>query len=65
MKIWVVVSISCPDCNRISVATFKHKPTKEDISSVVDICGGMFCINSYSIETSINGEPILIDCCVN
>lgn len=58
MKIWVVLALSCSDCNSVGIATFDHEPTEAEEQKVAERIGGMYCIGTYTIETEVNGEPI-------
>jgi len=59
MKIWVVLCLSCSDCNKKAITVFDHKPTNEEKFYVIKECGEMFCISTKTIETEINDSPIL------
>jgi len=58
---FVVVCISCTECNEQAVGLFTEKPTKEQIDEIKDCIGGMRCIVSHVYELSdgdIRTSPI-------
>ena len=59
MKTWIVISLSCSDCNRKVIAAFDHKPTNKEEFHVTKECGEMICVNTEIIEIEINDSPIL------
>jgi hypothetical protein len=58
MKIWVVVAVSCSECNSMGVRSFDHQPSEDEVSSVVDKIGGMYCIRAHTFETKVNGVTV-------
>ena len=57
-EIWIVTAISCIDCNCIGVASFAHKPSEEEIMSVKNHIGGMTCITTIILKSTVNGDPV-------
>jgi hypothetical protein len=57
MTTWVVLSVSCKDCNSMALGVYDHEPTEEDIDDVNGICGGMLCIKNHVIVVD-KDEPV-------
>jgi hypothetical protein len=58
MKIWIIISQSCSDCDRMSVAVLDHEPTEEEKYEIeLDL---ICCTETKIIETEINNDPIIL-----
>jgi len=55
---WIVVAISCSDCNSMAVASFDHRPSEDEVNAVSKTIGGMYCITEYIFESQLNGESV-------
>lgn len=57
MKIWVVVAVSCSDCNSIGAAAFDHEPSEAERHVISADIDGMFCVTEHVFGLELNGEP--------
>ena len=57
-KVWVVVAVACSNCNSMGVRSFDHEPSSDERDSVASNIGGMYCINTHTFKTEVNGEMI-------
>jgi hypothetical protein len=53
------LAISCRECNSVGAKLFGHAPSKDEINTVRDAVGGMWCISTQVIELAVNGEIFL------
>lgn len=44
-EVFVVICNSCDDCGEQGGGVFSHYPTDEDIESIKEDMGGMYCID--------------------
>jgi len=51
MKVWVVVRVSCPDCNTIWVSCYSQKPSDEAVNKWYGAC-----VNSMLFEMQVDGD---------
>ena len=53
-QIWVVLVVSCADCDTIALGVYDHEPTAADIEAVNKSAGGMFCLSTKVMQSEIN-----------
>ncbi len=56
MSKWIIVAISCHDCNSLAAAVFDHEPTEEDKNMVITAIGGMYCVRLETLKVEENNE---------
>jgi DNA-directed RNA polymerase subunit RPC12/RpoP len=55
-KAWLVLAISCRECNSLGAKLFDRAPSEGEIQSVIDAVGGMWCIMTQVVELPSNEE---------
>jgi 4-hydroxy-3-methylbut-2-en-1-yl diphosphate synthase IspG/GcpE len=55
-EVWVVVAVSCNDCNTVATVVFDHEPNDEEQAEAAKSGGGMFCFSTSVIKCAVNGE---------
>jgi hypothetical protein len=53
--VWVVVAVSCTDCNAVGVQVFDHEPTEPEVEMCRKAAGGMYCFNVHPFKCDVNG----------
>lgn len=57
--VWVVVAVSCTDCNTIGVQAFDHAPTDAEQEECRKSAHGMWCLRVLVFECEINGPAVV------
>jgi hypothetical protein len=57
-EVYLVISISCFNCNMFSVALFDHDPTDAEKDVVKYDIGGMNCIRNIVVKMKTDGKPV-------
>lgn len=50
---YVLIGISCKDCDRNAIQILENEYTKEDVEKMRELLGGMYCITYHCIEINI------------
>lgn len=56
MTVWVVVAVSCTECNRVATVVYDHEPTDVERAEAAKIGWGMYCYHTNTIKCEVNGD---------